>query len=58
MLMAAACLLPAVCTSLLLLALAGVGTCRLQLDWFEVYLKAQDERGYEGSFRMFMDLQV
>jgi hypothetical protein len=30
----------------------------LQIDWFEVYLMAQEERGFEGSFRMFLDLQV
>jgi hypothetical protein len=37
---------------------ADAWCCCLQLDWFEVYLRAQDERGFEGSFRMFMDLQV
>jgi hypothetical protein len=30
----------------------------LQVDWFEVYLQAQEERGFEGSFRTFLDLQV
>jgi hypothetical protein len=29
-----------------------------QLDWFELYLRAQEERGYDGSFNMFMQLQV
>lgn len=30
----------------------------LRVDWFEVYLQAQEERGFEGSFRTFLDLQV
>lgn len=42
---------------------ADVSACvcmcpRLQIDWFEVYLRAQEERGFEGSFRTFLDLQV
>lgn len=35
-----------------------IAPCRVQLDWFELYLRAQEERGYEGSFNMFMQLQV
>ncbi len=30
----------------------------VQLDWFEVFLRAQEDRGYEGSFNMFLQLQV
>lgn len=30
----------------------------VQLDWFELYLRAQEERGYDGSFNMFIQLQV
>lgn len=29
-----------------------------QVEWFEVYLIAQEERGFEGSFRDFLDIQV
>jgi hypothetical protein len=43
------------CAPLCLLLLLG---CAVQLDWFELYLRAQEERGYDGSFNMFMQLQV
>lgn len=29
-----------------------------QVEWFSLYLVAQEERGFEGAFRDFLDVQV
>jgi hypothetical protein len=52
------CMLLVRVTAVLLMLTSACVCVSLQIDWFEVYLQAQEERGFEGSFRMFLDLQV